>query len=106
MSDEISVTQLKARRDAKADFVLLDVREPDEVATARLEPSVAIPMGQVQARLAELPRDKEIVVLCHSGFRSDRVARYLRSNGFSNVLNLAGGIDAWSVEVDPAIPRY
>jgi rhodanese-related sulfurtransferase len=106
MSDEISVSQLKRLRDENADFVLLDVREPDEVQAARIEPSVHIPMGQVQSRTDELPGGKPIVVLCHGGYRSGRVARYLRENGFPEAVNLAGGIDAWSLEIDPAVPRY
>jgi rhodanese-related sulfurtransferase len=63
-------------------------------------------MAQVPQRVAELPRDRDIVVLCHLGARSERVTAFLRANGFTRAVNLAGGIDAWSREIDPAIPRY
>jgi rhodanese-related sulfurtransferase len=63
-------------------------------------------MRDVPARLAELPRDKPLVVMCHSGGRSGRVAQYLQYNGFSNVFNLKGGIDAWSTQIDSRVPRY
>ncbi len=103
---EIDVHQLKRRRDAGADDVLLDVREPDEIATASVAGAVAIPMGQVPARLDELPRDKTIVVMCHHGSRSARVTGFLNANGFDKAVNLDGGIDAWAVHIDPTVPRY
>lgn len=86
--------------------VLLDVREPDERAVARIEPSIHIPMNEVPARLREIPRDREVVVYCHHGSRSAMVAGYLEHAGFATVTNLTGGIDAWSTEVDPDVPRY
>ncbi len=86
--------------------LLLDVREPFERATAVIEPSLHIPMGEVEARLAEIPKDRDVIVYCHGGFRSAMVAGYLESQGYRSVANLAGGIDAWSVEVDPKVPRY
>jgi len=104
--DEISVRELARKRTAGDDFVLLDVREPDELALAALDGVVHVPMHEIRARLDELPRDREIVVMCHGGVRSDSVARFLRAEGFPRVSNLAGGIDAWSCEVDPATPRY
>jgi rhodanese-related sulfurtransferase len=85
---------------------LLDVRELDERETARIEPSVHIPMDQVASRTAELPRDKELVIYCHSGMRSAMVAGYLEGQGFQGIANLTGGIDAWSRRVDPKVPRY
>jgi adenylyltransferase/sulfurtransferase len=106
MSDEISVRDLKARIDGGADFVLLDVREPFEIDTASLPGAVAIPMDAIAARIGELPREKEIAVLCHSGYRSGRVAGFLRQAGFKRVVNVAGGIDAWSIEIDQTVPRY
>jgi rhodanese-related sulfurtransferase len=87
-------------------LLLLDVREDDERALARIEPSVHIPMGMVPGRLSELPRDRRIVVYCHSGFRSYTVAAYLEHEGFAGVRNLTGGIDAWSEQVDSQVPRY
>ncbi|MGD2168270.1 MAG: rhodanese-like domain-containing protein [Gammaproteobacteria bacterium] len=88
------------------DVVLLDVREPHEVAFAAVDSSLHIPMSQVPARISELNADATIVVMCHSGIRSMRVAGFLAQHGFENVVNLDGGIDAWSREVDPGIPGY
>ncbi len=106
ISEEITVVDLKRMRDAGEGFVLLDVREDDELAQAELPWATHVPMARVPERLAELPRDRPIVVMCHGGSRSNRVARFLRESGFSDVANLAGGIDAWSHEIDPSIPRY
>lgn len=87
-------------------LVLLDVREPWEREAAQIEPSLHIPMNDVPDRLAELPKDRPIVVYCHHGTRSQAVAGYLEGEGFENVLNLDGGIDAWSQTVDPKVSRY
>jgi rhodanese-related sulfurtransferase len=95
----------RLRGTAKAP-VLLDVREPWERALASISPSLHIPMNEVPHRLGELPRDREVVVYCHSGTRSLLVAAYLEGEGFRGVANLDGGIDRWSVEVDPKVPRY
>jgi rhodanese-related sulfurtransferase len=103
---EISVGQLKARRDAGDDIVLLDVRELDEVATASLAGATVIAMAEIPARLADLPTDKPIVVMCHHGSRSAHVTGFLNANGYPNAVNLEGGIDAWSSQIDPAVPRY
>lgn len=86
--------------------MLLDVREHDELAVAAVAEAVHIPMREIPARLTELDRDRPLVVMCHSGGRSRRVAEYLRSSGFVDVFNLRGGIDAWSVELDETVPRY
>src|SRR5207253_864801 len=90
--------------------LLLDVREPWEVQTARVAPTefdvVAIPMNEIPVRLAELPQDRPIACLCHHGARSLRVAMFLAQQGYSDVANVAGGIDAWSRERDPGIPLY
>jgi rhodanese-related sulfurtransferase len=86
--------------------VLLDVREPDERELAAIEPSIHIPMREVPQRLSEIPKDKEVVVYCHGGTRSAMIAGFLEGHGYSNVANLAGGIDAWSRKVDPNVPRY
>jgi rhodanese-related sulfurtransferase len=106
---ELGPTELRRRLTSEAErgeTLLLDVREPDEHAIARLPEALHIPMQQVPARLDELPRHKAIVVMCHTGRRSAQVAAFLMANGFEDVYNLRGGIDAWSVEVDPKIPRY
>lgn len=86
--------------------VLLDVREDDEVAVCRIPGSVHIPMQLVPAKLAELPRDKAILVQCHHGGRSLRVTQFLREQGYPKVTNLKGGIDRWAVVVDPGLSRY
>ncbi|MGA7922672.1 MAG: rhodanese-like domain-containing protein [Thermoplasmata archaeon] len=93
-------------RSHPSELVLLDVRETDERATALIEPSLHIPMNSIPARFHELPRNREIVVYCHTGSRSAMVAAYLEGQGFSQLANLEGGIDAWSRRVDPAVPRY
>ncbi len=86
--------------------LLLDVREPDERELAVIEPSLHIPMRDVPQRLAELPKDREIVVYCHGGTRSAMIAGFLEGQGYREVANLHGGIDAWSRKVDPRVPRY
>jgi rhodanese-related sulfurtransferase len=104
--NEISVADVARRHAAGEDFVLLDVREPDELATASIPWALAIPMGQIPERIAELPADKPIAVLCHAGGRSARVTAFLNQNGFPNAVNVAGGIDAWSTSIDQSVPRY
>jgi rhodanese-related sulfurtransferase len=86
--------------------VLLDVREPWELEKARLAGARHIPMREVPGRLGELDPDQELVAFCHLGGRSMQVAMFLEKNGFSKVHNLAGGVDAWSRTVDPAVPLY
>ena len=97
-----------ASRDGNtANFVLLDVREPWEFATAHVDGSQLIPMGEVPSRaFQELDPDAHIVTLCHAGVRSMNVAVWLRNQGFEQTQSLQGGIDAWSVRVDPKVPRY
>jgi adenylyltransferase/sulfurtransferase len=106
MTPEINVHDLKAKRDAGESFVLLDVREPDELVTVSLPWAKAIPMGDVPQHLDELPQDGELIVMCHHGGRSERVTRFLNANGFPNAKNLAGGIDAYAVEIEPELARY
>ncbi|GAC1498261.1 MAG: rhodanese-like domain-containing protein [Vulcanimicrobiaceae bacterium] len=103
---EISVEECAAWRSSGRPFTLLDVREPDEVATATLAGAMHIPMAQIPARLSEVPRDQEVVVMCHHGARSERIVRFLEANGFTEAINLEGGIDAWSQRIDPTIPGY
>jgi rhodanese-related sulfurtransferase len=99
-----------ARRAAAEGFVLLDVREPWEVQTARIEvpgaSALHIPMHLIPMRLAELPRTQPVACICHHGARSAQVVAFLLRQGFDDVYNLAGGIDAWSTQVDPGVPRY
>ena len=89
-----------------ADVVLLDVREDAELGLASVSGALHIPMREIPGRLGELAHDKPIVVMCHSGGRSSRVADYLLANGFTAVFNLKGGIDAWSTQLDSHVPRY
>ena len=91
--------------------VVLDVREPSEVAHASIQPGenfdlVHIPMGVVPPRLNELDPTRPVACLCHHGARSARVAAFLEYQGFKHVANLTGGINAWSIQVDPTVPRY
>lgn len=103
---EISVDELKRRHDAGDDLVLLDVREPDEIATASIPWANVISMREIPVRMSEIRRDKPLVVMCHHGGRSERVAQFLEANGYDNAINLTGGIDAWSTAIDPTVPRY
>lgn len=103
---EVSPKQVKQKIDRKEDFILLDVREQEEVELCRIEGSVHIPLSCFQSKFSELPKDKEIIVHCHSGMRSVMATQYLIQKGFRNVKTMQGGIDLWSVEVDPKVPRY
>ncbi len=85
---------------------LLDVREPWEFETARIEGSTLIPMNTIPARLQELDEDAEIVCICHHGARSMSVAAFLERQGFGKVINLTGGIHAWALQVDGSMPTY
>ena len=91
---------------AKAKPLLLDVREPWEFQTCRIEDSLLIPMREIPARFAELDPEADTVVICHHGTRSMQVAYFLFRQGFSKVHNLAGGVDSWARTVDPAMPVY
>ena len=103
----ITVEELKAKRDAGERFRLIDVREPHEHQHARIEGAELKPLGQIARWMHELPnKDEEIVLHCHHGMRSDRACQFLGAQGFSNLKNLAGGIDDWSLRVDPSVPRY
>lgn len=90
--------------------IVLDVREPHELQTASVTADgftlLAIPMGTIPARLAELDRHQPIACLCHHGGRSMQVANFLQDHGFEHLANIAGGIHAWSAELDPRIARY
>ena len=107
MINELTPREFVARRLAGANLTLLDVREAWETALAPVPSDVVhIPMGQVAERLGELDPARETVVICRSGGRSLEVARFLAAQGFVAVHNLAGGILAWSRELDPRIPQY
>ena len=104
--DEITPVDLKTRIDRGDRPFILDVREPEEVALAAFPDATNIPMGDIPSRLTELDPDRETIVICHHGIRSAQVAIYLARMGFERAINLAGGIDAWSVAADPTVPRY
>jgi rhodanese-related sulfurtransferase len=107
-SDKIEYTPLEILQEMekKKDMIMIDVREPMEVQICHIENARHIPMGEIPAKINELPKDKDLVVFCHMGIRSRQVMNYLRRNGFSRVYNLKGGIDRWSVEVDSKMQRY
>jgi sulfur-carrier protein adenylyltransferase/sulfurtransferase len=102
---QITVLELKQRLDAGEDLMILDVREPFEYQIANIGGTL-IPQNDVPQRLAEIDRDREIIVQCRSGGRSQRIAEFLAARGYPNVKNLAGGILAWADQVDPKITKY
>lgn len=103
---EIDVRELDQRRRSGETIAVLDVREPWEVELCRIEGSLALPLDTIPARLEELPRDGVLVIVCHHGVRSARAVAWLRAHGFDNAVNLAGGIDAWAREIEPAMRTY
>lgn len=105
---KLTATELGTRLRGERPPRLLDVRQPEEVALAAIPGARLIPLAELPARVEEIAgwRGAEVVVYCHHGMRSQRAIGFLRSLGFLHLLNLEGGIDAWSVEVDPAVPRY
>lgn len=107
MINQISVEELKKKLDGKEKIVLVDVREEDENRKCKIEGSLLIPLSKFQERFREaLKPDQEIIVHCHFGGRSQKASEFLVSQDFQNVSNLVGGIDAWSVKIDPKVPRY
>src|SRR5947208_2720863 len=104
---EITAAELKAALDAGADIQLIDVRQPDEYAFAKIEGAKLIPLGEIIARMSELDPARETVVHCKMGGRSARAIEALQHYGFTgNMKNLVGGITAWSNDVDPTVPKY
>jgi sulfur-carrier protein adenylyltransferase/sulfurtransferase len=107
--DEIptmSAHELKRKIDAREPFDLIDVREAFEYEIARIDGAKLIPLGEIADRMSELQRERPIVIHCHSGRRSAEAVRLLQQRGFANVYNLEGGIDAWSDQIDPNVPKY
>lgn len=100
--------ELKAKLESSTPPRLLDVRQPEEHAFVALPSSTLIPLGEVLGRAEEIEdwRNDELVVYCHHGIRSAQAVAQLRALGFTNVHNLSGGIDRWTTEIDPALPRY
>jgi rhodanese-related sulfurtransferase len=103
---QASVSELQQLRAAGGVCTLLDVREDWELELARLPGAVHIPMNEIPGRLKELDANSAIIVMCKAGGRSQMVADFLLAHGFTRVSNLRGGIDAWSREIDPAVPTY
>jgi rhodanese-related sulfurtransferase len=107
MVPQIQPTEVKRLLDSGEPLVLLDVRQPEENAICAIPGSVLIPLGELHARVGEIPpTDDLVVVYCHHGIRSLSGAAMLASAGFPNVASMTGGIDRWSEVVDPAVPRY
>ncbi|HWL11130.1 MAG TPA: rhodanese-like domain-containing protein [Planctomicrobium sp.] len=105
---EIDVESVAGLLAAEEEFLFLDCREESEYAATNIPGTVLLPMGELQDRIGELDqsRDSRVVVHCHHGGRSLRVARWLRQQGFAQAQSMAGGIDAWSERIDPNVPRY
>jgi len=103
----LTPTELKARLDQGKDFRLIDVREADEWAVAQLPQAELIPLSRFQQlALQELSPEETIVLYCHHGMRSARAQGFLKAQGYANVFNLTGGIDAWALQVEPTMKRY
>ena len=107
MDYEVSAEEVKAKLDAGEPFILLDVREPWEIETARIAGAKLMPMGDVPSRAhQELDPEDHVIVICHHGVRSMNVTAWLRQQGFERAQSMRGGIDAWSRQVDPKVPMY
>jgi len=106
MAFTITPRELKDRLDKGEKIILLDVREPWEHSMAKIDGSILIPLGTLPQSLDKLDRAAEIVAHCHHGMRSADAVGFLLQQGFTNVKNLVGGIDAWSLQIDPTIARY
>ena len=107
-SIEIDVQSVKALCDSGEDFLFLDCREQAECETAKIDGTTWIPTREIMSRVEEFSeyKEKRLVVHCHLGGRSLRVTHWLRANGFINAQNMTGGIETWSQEIDPSLPRY
>jgi rhodanese-related sulfurtransferase len=103
---QCTAEQLQQRLKSSEPFLLVDVREPNEFAFAHIQGSLHIPLRQLPERTQELDPEQDIVVLCHHGMRSQQACLFLEQYGFSKLYNLKGGIDAWSLNCDPTVPRY
>jgi rhodanese-related sulfurtransferase len=98
--------EIKQRLAGGEPLELIDVREPGEIAIAAIEGARVLPMSQAASWIDHLPGDRELVIICHHGMRSMQVAMALAQRGHGNVTNMTGGIDLWSTQVDPTVPRY
>ena len=103
---EARPSEIKRRLDAGERLRIVDVRERDEYQTAHVEQAELRPMSEIQSWWQDLPRDEELVIMCHHGSRSAQVCLALARAGYERLTNMSGGIDAWSREVDPTVARY
>jgi len=103
---EILPAEVKARLDGGENLILVDVREPWEFEICRIQGAKLVPLGSLAASLNALPDGDEVICYCHHGMRSLDAAAWLRFQGFERARSLAGGIERWSREIDPAVPRY
>jgi adenylyltransferase/sulfurtransferase len=105
---DVTPREVKAMQDRGEKFRLIDVRELDEWNTVKIEGAELLPLSEFQQRAGTIldDQDEKIVLYCHHGMRSARAQGYLKSQGYADVLNLTGGIDAWAREIEPGMPRY
>jgi rhodanese-related sulfurtransferase len=103
---ELTPAELKQRQDRGENFLLIDVREPQEYEICRIEGAKLIPMRTIPANLQSLDTDEPVICYCHHGVRSLDVVVWLQGQGVTSAKSLAGGIDRWSLEIDPQVPRY
>jgi len=107
MPKQITVTELKQMMEDADDFVLIDCREKDEFDYCRIEGSTLIPLSEFERRATnEIPTHKQVIIYCHHGGRSEHAGVYLETMGYKDVVNVVGGIEQWSLQVDSKIPRY
>jgi rhodanese-related sulfurtransferase len=106
MNKEISAKEAANLRERDSAAVLLDVREHSELTICRIEGALHIPMDEIPERHHALPREAPLIVFCHHGMRSMNIVQYLEAKGFTNAVNLAGGIHAWAIENDPEMQHY
>ncbi len=103
---DASPAEIQQRLRAGEDLLLVDVREPEEISIAALPDALVCPMSRAAEWIDRLPKEQPLIIFCHHGIRSMQVAMALAARGHRNVTNMTGGIDLWSVEVDPVVPRY
>jgi rhodanese-related sulfurtransferase len=103
---EITVEELKKKKDKNEDFILLDIRELHEQFISDMDGTIKIPLDDLSSRISELDKNRDIITLCRSGNRSQKAAQILIENGFDRVANLKGGINDWAKKIDPSLPEY
>lgn len=106
MLANLTPRQIRDALASRADILLVDVREPAEHAIAHIDGATLIPMRSLPVEIAALPLDRDIILLCHHGMRSEMAGNFLLAQGFSRVSHMLGGIDRWSDDVDPAVAKY